>query len=431
METIEITLFDVEYIVSRNGEVLNKETNAPPPIYKTSQKGKGKRTMIVMDYDAVVNIDYGLFLLHSFNKFFLPFELWNEASVGFLDDDVENYDLANLYVTHHNGAVPFDALDGFYYVPGMELNAINERGLLYRIPQSDILFPVFEKNEKYSKLIYPHYRINISSTSVLTRDVHRLLAITFKGVGVKYPIMEVNHLNGEKQDFSLNNLEWTTPSENNIHAFENGMRGDNKAVQVKDMTSGVVRTFYSLGEAARNLGGSVGGISSVITGKTRTYLGRYLVKELIDDRTWEELESLTPLGLTNGVKARNVHTGEVIAFKSVREACTKLGVHSSAVLSQINSSKPKRLILNNHEFKRKDDHSSWKNFDEYELEVSRRGLPNNTPVYKIIHLESGEEETVYGWRDVSKLTGVVKRTVLVVAKRGGVIGGKYKVIKLK
>lgn len=53
-----------------------------------------------------------------------------------------------------------------------------------------------------------------------TYFVHRLVAITF--LGPRPENNQVNHLNGNKSDNRLQNLEWTTQSLNMRHARDNG-----------------------------------------------------------------------------------------------------------------------------------------------------------------------------------------------------------------
>lgn len=51
--------------------------------------------------------------------------------------------------------------------------------------------------------------------------MHKLLATAFIPNPENKP--QVNHKNGNKKDFSLPNLEWSTPSENCKHAYDIGL----------------------------------------------------------------------------------------------------------------------------------------------------------------------------------------------------------------
>ena len=61
-----------------------------------------------------------------------------------------------------------------------------------------------------------------------TSTIHRLVAISFLENENDKP--QVNHIDGNKENNSIDNLEWVTNSENDIHAFEIGLRTTRRGV---------------------------------------------------------------------------------------------------------------------------------------------------------------------------------------------------------
>jgi len=54
-------------------------------------------------------------------------------------------------------------------------------------------------------------------------NIYRLLAIHF--IPNPENKREVNHIDGNRMNYALSNLEWVTPSENMKHAYKNGLLG--------------------------------------------------------------------------------------------------------------------------------------------------------------------------------------------------------------
>lgn len=99
------------------------------------------------------------------------------------------------------------------------------------------------------------------------RFVHRIVAIAF----LKNPKnkAEVNHIDGNKLNNSLDNLEWATSAENEQHAIENGLITPRKAVVGTHKKTNEVLHFESVADAARKTKESECGISSTINGRQR------------------------------------------------------------------------------------------------------------------------------------------------------------------
>ena len=110
--------------------------------------------------------------------------------------------------------------------------------------------------------------------------LHRLLAIIF----IPNPLMlpQINHIDGNKQNDNLSNLEWCTPRENIIHAINVLGVADGrtykygkehyraKPVCAVNEFGEIIMQFDCMQEAYRQTGIRESGISSCVRGKQKT-----------------------------------------------------------------------------------------------------------------------------------------------------------------
>ena len=130
-----------------------------------------------------------------------------------------------------------------------------------------------------------------------TKRVHKLVASAFIPNPNNYPC--INHINGNKLDNNMNNLEWCTYSHNVKEAFRLGLANNsekqrnavreyckkhkNKPLVQLDINNNLIKEWNSAVEVEEKMGISRKNISQCVRGKNKTAGGfKWLFKEQIE-----------------------------------------------------------------------------------------------------------------------------------------------------
>lgn len=115
-------------------------------------------------------------------------------------------------------------------VKSLHYNHTNENRLLYK-----------DTNKGYLRCIIKgkHY------------SIHRLVAQAF--IPNPHNLSQVNHINGEKSDNRVENLEWVTAKENTNHALNTGLVEMYKIKMIDKKTCKVIKKFKNIIELRENI----------------------------------------------------------------------------------------------------------------------------------------------------------------------------------
>jgi len=105
-----------------------------------------------------------------------------------------------------------------------------------------------------------------------TFTLHRLVALAF--IENTENKQQVNHIDGNKLNNSINNLEFVTNKENQTHKFQIGL-GNNytRKIGQYDLQENIVKEFSSIISAAKELKTSTSNIKGVLYKKRKTAVG--------------------------------------------------------------------------------------------------------------------------------------------------------------
>lgn len=265
---------DTNYLISSHGEIKNIKTNK---ILKGTIRNGYK--MVKLTVEGVKKD----FLVHRLVALTFLDNPLNLPQVNHKDKNKLNNDITNLeWISIQDNMIhrsqnlivkkrslkkediTLDShwrqyLDSFYW--------ISDLGECYNIQTKHLLSPI--KSGEYFKYCFS---INGKKTSAL---VHKLVYSLFKD---DYDASkQINHIDGNKSNNKLSNLELITNKENMDHSYN--LLHPNLIGQY-DLSNNLIQTFNSMSAAARFVNGSVSAISQVCAGKAKTHKG-FIWKKIV------------------------------------------------------------------------------------------------------------------------------------------------------
>lgn len=154
--------------------------------------------------------------------------------------------------------------EGYYEASTLGYIRSKERLVKYkkdgvRIMKSHILKPKIMNKGYYEVILSKNNKQH-------SYRLHRLIATTFIPNPNNLPY--INHIDENKLNNSVSNLEWCTPKYNNDAHY-----GKNKVIYQFDLKGNLISTHTVYENAGRSVGGNKHGVYRCCIGKLKTYKG--------------------------------------------------------------------------------------------------------------------------------------------------------------
>jgi len=356
----------------------------------------GERTYRVIDLVAL-----------QFKGLMVPESDYDKVRAFVIDGNVDNTHASNVGYRFTVSPLPYAEMDGFFYVPGYPRIAISRDGDVLNLRTKKLHTLYVSKGNAEKKITGGYKDIStrlIEGSGSLTLGRHRALCLTFKEFPDNVDSLVVNHKNGVPGDDWLDNLEWTTRKGNNSHAYAAGLRTQNRAVLVRNVRTGEIKEYYSLGDCSRESGNpkertlqyrvSQAEFGQVFEDGTQ-------IKFKDDPRPWRTVKDpdaeIKSARQKVPVKVRDCKSLSIDFYETITMASQLLDISRKTIEFRLNTKNASPLF--GYQFIEADDEADFPEFTQEEYE---RSLKPNSFEIEARNLLTDEIKTFKSEREASR-----------------------------
>jgi hypothetical protein len=282
------------------------------------------------------------------------------------------------------GPIESNDLPGYYLIPEFSKYVISREGVVISIVSGKPIKGHFRRN--YIKPMEIGYSVismidDNDRHRLLAR--HRILALIFKYPGDNYHELEVNHKDGCKYNYNLDNLEWTTTKANVQHTHDTGLISRFKVphpISTRNIDTGEVTKYPNINVCARMLGLSIDAVKyRYHLDESRVFPERLQYRNSHSDDPWDvpkDMEkAILKYGNAKGILIRYANTGEVLKFDRSMDLAKHLDLAPATITEYVNRVGQPVLMPGFIQIKFASDDTLWREVDEdLYLELVKSGF---------------------------------------------------------
>jgi hypothetical protein len=374
-----------DYKINLKGEIVN--LNNEPVKFKLTEDGRIKIKL----YNRTRYVELKWLALLSWFEIKLPAE-YQYLIFDIRFKKIPSYPIRSVAQHITIFPKPLVVYNEYRIIPNYTNYAINKKGEVIEIYTKERIDVVYRD--------YKHCRIyDPDKIKYLLAYHHRLLALAWLPNDDWFTKTTVNHKDGNKMNNALENLEWVSPSENNKHAHDTGLKNDAIPLKIKNAYTKEEKIFASMTDACKYMGVTPVAVVNLLTRNTGALRGGKFEVKTLDDKTGWYYDEFEP-----GVKKSRYlivvtnKDGEKAIFHGLNDLIKHFKLWN---MGSTSIEKARERLS--------------KEYPELKLEVFDR---YNTDTIEAINVKTREIVEGLNVRELCKLTGASNSGIRNILRRG-------------